>query len=67
MEDKMKTNTCFFNEQFVSTADLGSKLCGQIVDRYGIDPRLASEMAWDLLELIDAVDGDRDALDRFVN
>ncbi len=45
--------------------DLGSRLCSQISERYEVDQRLASEMAWDLLELLAAVDSDLDTLDKF--
>jgi len=63
MEDNMSTHTKFVLEN--SSAALGQKLCTQISDRYGVDPRLASEMAWDLLELLAAVDSDLDTLDRY--
>lgn len=45
--------------------DLGSRLSSQISERYDVDQRLASEMAWDLLELMAAVDSDLDTLDRY--
>jgi len=64
MEDKMMTHARFSNDQLPSSTDLGQRLSHQIIDRYGIDPRLASEMAWDLLELLDAVDADREVLGR---
>lgn len=59
----MSTHTMF--DRNLSSLDLGQKLCLQISDRYGVDPRLASEMAWDLLELLAAVDSDLDTLDRY--
>ncbi len=59
----MSTHTLF--DKNLSSADLGQKLCSQISERYGVDPRLASEMAWDLLELLAAVDSDLDTLDRY--
>jgi hypothetical protein len=62
MEDKMSTHT---QASDLSFNDLGSRLCSQITERYGVDQRLASEMAWDLLELMAAIDSDLDALDRF--
>ncbi len=49
----------------LGTSDLGPRLVDQISQRYNVDPRLASEMAWDLLELIAAVDGDLETLDKF--
>lgn len=61
----MSTHTRFAFDSSLSSADLGQKLCTQISDRYGVDPRLASEMAWDLIELLAAVDSDLDTLDRY--
>ena len=49
----------------LSFNDLGTRLCSQITERYGVDQRLASEMAWDLLELMAAIDSDLDALERY--
>ncbi len=49
----------------LSINDLGSRLCSPITDRYGVDQRLASEMAWDLLEIMSAIDSDLEALDRY--
>jgi hypothetical protein len=60
----MSTHTRFSSE-FTASNDLGNRLCSQISERYGVDPRLASEMAWDLIELLTAVDSDLDTLDRY--
>ncbi len=49
----------------LSLNDLGTRLCTQISEKYGVDQRLASEMAWDLLEIMTAIDSDLDALDRY--
>jgi len=49
----------------LSLNDLGSKLSHQLSERYGVDQRLASEMAWDLLEIMTAIDSDLEALDRY--
>ncbi len=49
----------------MNMTQLGERLSGQISDRYDVDQRLASEMAWDLLELLAAVDSDLEALDRY--
>ena len=59
----MKTHMRFFHDN--TQKELGLRLTSQIIDKYGVDPRLASEMAWDLLELLDAVDGDLETLDKF--
>lgn len=62
----MRLHTRFFaHDSGLSNNELGRRLTSQIIDRYGIDPRLASEMAWDLLELLDAIDGDLSTLDKF--
>lgn len=61
----MKTHMRFSQDITLSSTELGRRLTSQIIDRYGIDPRLASEMAWDLLELLDAIDGNLEALDKF--
>lgn len=61
----MKTHMRFSHDPSLTSTELGLRLTSQIVDKYGIDPRLASEMAWDLLELLDAIDGNLDTLDKF--
>lgn len=61
----MRLHTRFSYDPSLSNTEIGLRLTSQIVDKYGIDPRLASEMAWDLLELIDAIDGNLDTLDKF--
>ena len=61
----MKTHMRFSHDASLSNTELGRRITSQIIDKYGIDPRLASEMAWDLLELLDAIDGNLDTLDKF--
>lgn len=61
----MKTHARSLFDNTLSSLDLTARLSSQICERYEVDPRLASEMAWDLLELLDAVDGNRETLDKF--
>ncbi|MFP5458038.1 MAG: hypothetical protein ACLGG7_04835 [Bacteriovoracia bacterium] len=61
----MSTHTKQSSFDVSSFNDLGSRLSSQISERYDVDQRLASEMAWDLLELMAAVDSDLDTLDRY--
>jgi hypothetical protein len=37
----------------------------ELVNRYGVDEKLASEMAWDLLEVLSAVDSDIDIFEKY--
>jgi hypothetical protein len=48
------------------TQDLHQKISSELLGRYGIDDRLANEMAWDFIEVITAVDGDLETLDKFI-
>jgi hypothetical protein len=41
------------------------KIQSQLLARYGIDERLACEMAWDLMEMMAAVDGDMDIFEKY--
>lgn len=51
------------------TQILNSELFGRIQYelsiRYGVDDKLASEMAWDLIEVISAVDGNIDIFEKY--
>ena len=49
----------------LTEAELFTKMQAEIVKRYEIDGRLASEMAWDLLEVLSAVDGDIDMFEKY--
>lgn len=42
-----------------------SKIQAQLVNRYNVDEKLASEMAWDLIEVLSAVDGDIDIFEKY--
>ena len=37
----------------------------ELVNRYQVDPNLASEMAWDLIEVLSAVDGNLDIFEKY--
>lgn len=41
------------------------KIHSQLVARYGVDERLACEMAWDLIEVLSAIDGDMDIFEKY--
>jgi hypothetical protein len=45
---------------------LAEKLKREISSKYDVEDRLASEMAWDLLEMICVIDGNMDALNKYV-
>lgn len=45
--------------------EIFTKIQYEIVNRYSVDSRLASEMAWDLIEVISAVDGDIDIFEKY--
>lgn len=49
----------------LSETELFAKIQLEIVNRYGIDGKLASEMAWDLLEVMVAVDSDLEIFDKY--
>lgn len=49
----------------INEAELFSKILAQLVNRYSVDEKLASEMAWDLIEVLSAVDGDIDIFEKY--
>ncbi len=55
-----------FHSAFVETdTELFAKIQLELVNRYGVDSKLASEMAWDLLEVLSAVDSDIDIFEKY--
>jgi hypothetical protein len=52
-------------ENQVQDTEFFSKIQLELVNRYSVDPRLASEMAWDLLEVLSAVDSDLDIFEKY--
>lgn len=49
----------------MTETELFAKIQAELVNRYGVDGKLASEMAWDLLEILSAVDGDIDIFEKY--
>lgn len=49
----------------ITETELFSKIQLQLVNRYGVDHKLASEMAWDLIEVLSAVDSDIDIFEKY--
>lgn len=48
-----------------SDTELFAKIHLELVNRYQVDPKLASEMAWDLMEVLSAVDGNLDIFEKY--
>jgi hypothetical protein len=49
----------------MTDTEIFSKIQAELVNRYEIDEKLASEMAWDLLEVLSAVDGNIDIFEKY--
>ena len=49
----------------LTDTELFARLQCELVNRYAVDPKLASEMAWDLFEVLTAVDGDIDRFEKY--
>jgi hypothetical protein len=49
----------------LNETELFSKIQSELVSRYTVDEKLASEMAWDLIEVLSAVDGDIDIFEKY--
>jgi hypothetical protein len=49
----------------MNQTELFSKLQLELINRYQVDPTLASEMAWDLIEVLSAVDGNFDIFEKY--
>jgi hypothetical protein len=45
--------------------ELFSKIQIELVNRYQIDPQLASEMTWDLMDIMSAVDSNLDIFEKY--
>ncbi|MGE3608718.1 MAG: hypothetical protein AB7I27_03945 [Bacteriovoracaceae bacterium] len=45
--------------------ELFTKIQLEIVSRYSIDENLASEMAWDLIEVLSAIDSNIDIFEKY--
>jgi hypothetical protein len=49
----------------LTETELFAKIQLQLVNRYSVDPQLASEMAWDLIDVLSAVDSDIDIFEKY--
>lgn len=49
----------------VNETELFAKIQLELVNRYGIDDKLANEMAWDLIDVLAAVDSDIDIFEKY--
>ncbi len=49
----------------MNEAELFAKIQMELVNRYCVDPNLASEMAWDLNEVLSAVEGNFDIFEKY--
>ena len=49
----------------MTETELFAKIQLELVNRYEIDPNLASEMAWDLIEVLSVVDGNIDIFEKY--
>jgi len=49
----------------MNDVELFAKIQLELVNRYLVDEKLASEMAWDLIEVLSAVDGDIDIFEKY--
>lgn len=49
----------------MNETELFSKIQLELVNRYQVDPNLASEMAWDLIDMLSAVDGNFEILEKY--
>jgi hypothetical protein len=45
--------------------ELFSRIQSELVGRYEVDEKLASEMAWDLIEVLAAVDSNIDIFEKY--
>lgn len=49
----------------INETEVFARIQLELVNRYGVDEKLASEMAWDFLEVLAAVDGNIDIFDKY--
>jgi hypothetical protein len=60
LQSNHSLNYSYFNER-----ELFSKLQQELVQRYNIDEKLASEMAFDLIDVLSAIDSDIDIFKKY--
>jgi len=62
----MVAHTLFSNAlETMNETELFAKIQLELVNRYQVDPSLASEMAWDLMDMLSAVDGNFDIFEKY--
>ena len=62
----MIAHTLFRNDfDSMSETELFAKIQLELVNRYQVDPNLASEMAWDLIDMMSAVDGNFEIFEKY--
>lgn len=62
----MMAHTLFRNSlETMSETELFAKIQLELVNRYQVDPSLASEMAWDLMDMLSAVDGNFEIFEKY--
>jgi hypothetical protein len=49
----------------LNEVELFAKIQAQLINRYNVDERLASEMAWDFIEVLSAIEGDVDIFEKY--
>lgn len=49
----------------LNETELFAKIQLELVNRYQVDPNLASEMAWDFIEVLSAVDGNFEIFEKY--
>jgi hypothetical protein len=54
-----------FSSKQLNETELFIKIQSELVNRYEVDEKLASEMAWDLIEVLSAVDGNIDIFEKY--
>lgn len=56
---------CYPSLKQLTDTELFSKIQAELVNRYGVDEKLACEMAWDFMEVLSAIDGDIDIFEKY--
>lgn len=54
------------HDDLALTTLLQTRLLSEIRERYGVDDNLASEMAWDFMEILTATDASLETLDKYI-
>jgi hypothetical protein len=49
----------------VNETELFTRIHTELINRYEVDEKLANEMAWDLIEVLSAVDGDISIFEKY--